>query len=130
MRIVRHERCIGISLPSIGRWKLEFWFAPAGYRIAEHTHDQEDIKLVLLFGHNILFHRRKRDELLGESYFARFKNIGRVFTINAGDSHWFEVSNWPLVFLNIERWKDGVKPTSAAHDFNLTKVKQYGTTTH
>lgn len=124
MLIRRYERCIGLSLPAVGRWKIEFWWAPAGYKIREHTHDKEDIKLVFLFGHNVRFHRRKYGEMLGQSFLARFKHIGRVFTINAGDAHWFEVSDWPLFFCNIEHWH--CKPTSACEDFNLTKEPTYG----
>ena len=123
----RYERCIGLSLPAIGRWKIEFWFCPANYRIQEHTHDQEDIKLILLFGHEVRFHRRKKSEMLGQAHLARWRDIGRVFTINAGDAHWFEVSDYPLIFCNIEHWH--CKPTSACIDFNLTKEPTYGSKT-
>lgn len=113
-----YESCRGISFPSFGNWKLEIWFCKPGYTIREHTHAQEDIKLIFLFGHYVKFHRRKKNEFLGESFLARIKDIGRIFTINAGDAHYFEVSNWPLVFLNIEKWH--CKPTSASEDLQLT----------
>ena len=116
--IERYERCWGLSLPAIGRLKIEFWFCPPRYKIRPHTHKNQDIKLILLFGHNVLFHRRKKFKYLGDAFLAKFKHIGRIFTINAGDEHSFDVSNWPLIFMNIEHWK--VKPTSAAHDFQLT----------
>lgn len=51
-----------------------------------------------------------------ELYKASFRNIGRMFTINSGDIHYFKVSKWPLIFMNIEKWKDGVRPSSAAKD--------------
>jgi hypothetical protein len=119
MLIRRYEKCVGLSFPAIGKYKIEFWFCPRNYEIREHTHPSQNIKLVLLFGHNILFHRRKKSNLLDESYLARFKDMGKVFTINAGDAHWFSVSGWPLVFLNIEKYLTG-KPTSAAEDLVLT----------
>lgn len=118
MKIKRYERCWGLSFPSVGKWKIEIWYAPRGYEIAEHTHPNEDIKLILLFGHNVVFHRRKKSTFIGESFWARFRDIGHIFTINAGDSHFFTVSNWPLVFMNIERWH--TKPTSASEDLQLT----------
>lgn len=124
MLIKRYESCIGLSLPAIGRWKIEFWYAAPGYSIRPHIHPREDIKLCLLFGHNVRFHRKKSGYLLGESFLARFKDIGKMFTINAWDEHSFEVSNWPLLFMNIEKWS--VKPTSAAEDFVLTKGINYG----
>lgn len=114
--IERHESCIGFSFPSIGRWKIELWFVPKNYTIKPHTHPNQDIKLVFLFGHNIRFHRRKPKELFGESFYATYRNIGRIFTINRNDEHSFDVSNWPLIFMNIEKWYD-VLPTSAAKDF-------------
>jgi hypothetical protein len=33
----KYEECKGLSLPAIGRWKIEFWYAPRGYEIKEHT---------------------------------------------------------------------------------------------
>jgi hypothetical protein len=120
----RYERCIGLSFPAIGRFKIEIWFCPPGYTIREHTHPNEDIKLILLFGHQVKFHRRKKGESDNCSFMARFRHIGRVFTINAGDAHFFEVSKWPLVFMNVEKWKDGVTPTSASDDLHLTSAKE------
>lgn len=119
MLIQRHESCIGLSLPAFGRYKIEVWFAPRGYSIKEHTHPNENIKLLFLFGSNIRFHRRQAGFLLGESFFATFRNIGKIFTINAGDAHWFEVSDWPLIFVNFETWLNG-KPSSAAKDLTYT----------
>lgn len=112
------ESCFGLSFPAIGKWKIELWYAPSGYSIREHTHNQEDIKLIFLFGHNVKFHRRKWGAYLGDSFMAKFKHIGKVFTINAGDAHYFEVSDWPLIFMNIEKWKS--KPTSASQDMQFT----------
>lgn len=119
--IKKYEACRGISFSSFKQWKIEIWYAPRGYEIQPHTHENEDIKLVFLFGHNIRFHRRKKDAFLGQSFLARFENIGKIFTINAGDEHSFTVSNWPLLFMNIEKWKDGIKPSSASQDLQLTK---------
>lgn len=113
----KYERCYGISLPAIGCWKFELWFCMPNYTIKPHSHDNEDIRLYFLWGSNVMFHRRKQDELLGESYMADFpKDFLRKFSIPAGAIHYFEVSNLPLIFFNIERWKDGIKPTSASED--------------
>lgn len=112
----RYEKCVGISFPAIGRYKIEIWTAPKGYCIEPHTHNNEDIKLLFLFGHNVTFWR-KRPEDVWQKFKAKFWNIGRVFNIRAGDIHSFDVSNTRLVFLNLEIWKVGVKPTSASEDF-------------
>jgi hypothetical protein len=109
----------GLSLPAIGRWKIEFWYAPRGYEIKEHTHKSQDIKLIPIFCHNVVFHRTKKGEFLGETFWARFKDIGHIFNIKAGDKHYFSVSEWPLIFMNIEYWY--IKPTSASDDLQLTE---------
>ena len=114
----RYEQCLVFSLPAIGSWKIEFVYAPAGYSIREHTHNGLNIKLIPLFCHNVMFYRRKKGELFGERFYAWFRHIGRVFTINSGDAHYFDVSKWPLIFMNIEHWL--VQPTSAAEDLQLT----------
>jgi hypothetical protein len=116
----RYESCFGVSFPPIGRKKIEFWFCLPRYEIKEHTHLNENIKLLFLFGHNIVFHRRKKGEFLSETFLARLRDIGTLFTINAGDAHFFTVSNWPLIFMNIETWKEGVEITSASDDLQLT----------
>ncbi len=72
---------------------------------------------MFLFGHNVMFHRR-RSYFDAASFQAKWWNVGRVFTINAGDIHYFTVSKWPLIFVNFEKWID-VKPTSASEDFNI-----------
>src|SRR4051812_44127042 len=98
--IERYESCWILSLPAIGKYKIEFVYAPSGYEIAPHTHSNQDIKLMLLFGHNVRFFRQNaKDGLV--NFMARFRHIGRIFTINAGDIHYFKVSKWPLIFMNI-----------------------------
>lgn len=127
--IKRYEKCWGLSFPAIGRWKLELWLCMPNYKIREHSHDNQDIKLMFLFGKYVRFHRTKVDELLGEAYLATFpRDLFKIFNIRAGDRHWFEVSNWPLIFLNIEHWKPGATITSAAVDLHLTN-NTYATTT-
>lgn len=116
----RFESCLGISLPAWGRIKVELWYAPAGYSIKPHTHNKQDIKLIFLFGNNVRFHRRKKGTYLGESVVMFWRNIGRIFTIRAGDEHSFDVSHTPLIFLNIETWRHGSTPTSAADDIQFT----------
>lgn len=124
MKIHRYERCFILTFLTFGKWQLELVYAPKNYRIREHSHDQQSIKLIPIFCHNIRFWRRKRNDVLSTSFQATFRHIGRVFTINAGDYHYFECSNWPLVFINVEKWN--TKPTSAAVDLQLTENKKEG----
>lgn len=121
MKLFRYERCLILVLPSIGRWQLELVYCPPQYEIKPHTHSNQDIKLITLFCHNIKFYRQKPGGNL-ISFHARIRHIFKVFTIRANDIHFFRVSRWPLVFINIERWH--TTPTSAAIDLQLTEVKQ------
>jgi hypothetical protein len=118
--IKRYEACWILSFPSIKNWKIEIVYAPRKYQISPHTHEHQHIKLILLFGHNICFYRTKKGTTNQETFNARFRDVGTMFTIGAGDNHHFTVSNWPLVFLNIEKYVDGYAPTSAAEDLQLT----------
>jgi len=118
MLIKRHEQCIGISLPSLGRFKLECWYCPSGYKIKPHSHDNIDIELLFLSGGGTTIHRKEFSELFSESHKLHWlRDFGRRFTIKAGTVHWFNVSKWPLIFINFEWWKKGIKPTSASIDF-------------
>lgn len=111
--ISRYERALGIRLWRWGTFQIELWFAPAGYKIRPHSHPDEDIELVFLFG-DAEFARQKwmqRPELFHATFPRHF---GRRFSIAAGCVHWFTVSESMLVFVNIERWRR--TPTSAAED--------------
>lgn len=121
----KFEKCYGLSLPAIGRWKVEFWFVMPNYKIPEHSHDNQDIKLVFLFGRYVMFRKRKRCNISGVTYLASLPySFLKVFNIEAGYLHDFDVSSWPLVFMNIEHYKEGVKPTSASEDINFTIEKE------
>lgn len=117
----KYESCRGLSIGPFGSYLVEIWFAPPKYEIKEHTHPHQNIKLIFLFGHNILFYRRKKGEFLGETFWAKFKDVGTIFTINAGDAHFFTVSSWPLLFMNIEKYIN-CKPTSASIDMEVSSA--------
>lgn len=124
MKLVhRHESCIGFSLPSIGKYKVEIWYCPSKYAIKPHSHDNINIKLMFIFGHNTKFFRSKSDGTGLITFLARARHMFKTFTIHAGDLHWFSVSTYPLVFINFETWK--CKPSSAAIDFQLTTEKEF-----
>jgi len=53
-----------------------------------------------------------------QSFTPKWYHCGRSFTVNAGVKHWFRVSNFPLVFINFAKFKQGNEPKSAAVDFN------------
>lgn len=112
---VYDKSCFGITLFKWGKFKLELWFIKAGYKIIPHSHPKEHIELTHIFGHAEFFqiHQGYR-----RSFKASFRDIGRTFSIYPGDIHWFNVSKFPLVFLNKEYWL--TKPTSAAIDFQPT----------
>ena len=114
----KYEQCLVLSFPAFGKYKIEIVYAPPGYSIKPHTHPYQDIKLILLFGHDIKFFRQKPGGYL-ISFHARVRHVFKTFTICANDIHYFRVSRWPLIFINFERWKS--KPTSAAIDLTLVK---------
>lgn len=45
-------------------------------------------------------------------------DLGKVFSVPANAIHWFKNnSKFPLVFLNIAKFKNGNKPVSASKNF-------------
>lgn len=115
----KHEVCRGLLLYKIGRYTAELWFCPSGYEIKEHSHPQEDIELMFLFG-NTTFFRRQKVGMQEEPFRPLWKHVGKCSTVPAGWSHRFEVGKWPLLFINFAKWKSGVEPTSASVDFELS----------
>jgi hypothetical protein len=121
--IERYGPCKGMKLLRFGRFTLHIWIIPAGYTIPEHSHNNEHIELCLLKGHKTTLYRKATPDATLESATVSFpRDFGRVFSIPPGYSHGFTVSKHKLIFLNFARWKAGVKPTSAAVDFQLTNT--------
>lgn len=116
--INRHERCIGIVLCKWKQLFIQLWFCASSYEIAAHSHPEEDIELMYLFGSTTFF---RVDSNMGlQSYRPKWYHLFRTFTVKAGTVHWFTVSSLPLVFVNISKFKDGATAKSAAQDFKLT----------
>jgi len=125
MRLYYNYR--GAHIISLFRWKhlkLELCFFPAGYRIDEHTHNNEWLETVFLFG-NAVFHKRKlvdgKPVVLNQPVSTK-DNFLQVFTTRPDESHWSIVYKL-TVTLNIERWlTDDV--TSACKDIQYTDVNE------
>lgn len=114
----RYESCWVLILFRYANYQIELVYAPAGYTINPHTHINQDIKLTVLFGHNVRFYRQRPGEEV-QTILSRFRNMFKTYNIYAGDIHWFQVSRWPLVFINFEKWR--VRPSSASIDLQLVK---------
>lgn len=111
--INRHEDCVGITLWKFGQTNIELWYCPAGYEIQPHSHPKEHIELMFIAG-KATFYRIKN---MTQSFTPRWYHMFRRFTVTPGRVHWFSVSHRALIFINIARFIDGHKPTSAAVDF-------------
>ena len=121
-RFRKFEKCRGLSIGPFGQYLIEFWWIPRNYEVKEHTHNHQNMKLIFLFCHNALCHRRKKNECLGKTVWVTWRDIGRVFHINAGDAHSVNLYSWPLLFMNIEKYEDGYKPSSASIDMEVSNA--------
>lgn len=128
--INRHERCVGIRLWKSKTRFIQLWYCPRGYKVKPHSHNDQRIELMYLFGKTI-FHREAKDVFMKgkplettyvrvESYSPKWYHMFRKFTVSAGQVHWFTVSSFPLVFINFATFIDGKRPVSAATDFHTT----------
>ena len=114
--INRYGPCWGLTLFRWGQRRAEIWFCPVGYKIIEHRHPAEDVELMFIFG-KTKFSRRDMMTHKVESLVTSWKYFLRRFTVMHYHYHWFEVGNWPLVFINFQKFFPGITPASAAIDF-------------
>jgi hypothetical protein len=118
----RYDYCRGLTLWRKGQRNVEAWWCPSGYEIIPHSHPNETIELIPLFGW-ATFHRQKKvagEWLPAESVVVTPRRWFRKHTVPMGCLHWFTVGRrMPLIFLNVSVWRDGVKPTTAAEDFEV-----------
>ena len=108
--------CFGISIYQRNQLSVELWFVPPQYEIPAHSHPNEHIELYHVYGRS-LFSREcpidKRHRCAMMDTFSWLQH----FTVPAGWNHWFSTTKTWLIFFNVAKWKDGVKPTSASEDF-------------
>jgi len=106
------------SFKPFGFIKVELVWAPKNYEIVEHSHPNQDIELIVLWGKNVYLERTELGKVAPDFYITSMpKSIFKRFSIRAGDTHWFKTSKTNFLFLNVEFWK--TEPTSAAVDFKL-----------
>lgn len=116
--IHRYEKCIGIPLFKSGRFYVEIWFCPRGYKIKEHSHPNETIELMYLFGKTTFFRREKTNQP-EQSFTPKWYHMFRTFSVPYGWFHRFEVSSMPLIFVNFSKFFLGYEPVSASVDFEI-----------
>jgi len=111
--------CWGITLWRWGNRKLELWYAPASYACVEHTHDDADSEITILYAKARRIYRRVGDKV--DAYIASSKQYrGRWFSVRAGIPHAFEAGKSFMVFLNLQTYLKGKRVTSVAVDFHPT----------
>lgn len=120
--INRHERCVGIQLWKSKTRFIQLWYCPRGYEVKPHSHNDQHIELMYLFGRTT-FSRINSDDvncLYTEMHTPSWYNMFRKFTVKPKQLHWFTVSSLPLIFINFAMFIDGKRPVSAAIDFHTT----------
>lgn len=117
--INRYESCFGITLYKWGQYRAEIWFIPRNYSIVPHRHPSEDVELMFIFGRTEFFRQSIRTWKI-ESLATTWKCFGQCFSVMNYHYHSFKTTNWPLVFINFQKFLTGCKPKSAASDF-ITK---------
>ena len=114
-----------------GIWKsktryVEIWKFPHEFDISPHTHPDEHIETMLIFG-KATFCKRKPDDA-GVSIFKKtglFSNMFKCLSIPAGFIHWFVVGKrWPLIVINFSKFIPGTKPMSASFDIQFPKTTE------
>lgn len=113
----RHEQCIGVVLWKWRQTFVQLWYCPKGYEIKTHSHPEEDIELMYIFGKTVFY---KDSYSSTRAFKPKWYHMFQTFSVPAGTAHWFTVSNIPLLFINFSTFKQGFKAKSAAIDFKPT----------
>lgn len=113
-----YKDAVGYGFWRSKRYYCELWIFPSGFEISPHCHPDENVETILLFGKGTF--SRKNPTKSGIKSFLRDTLFGfKRLSIPGGWFHWFIVDKkWPLVVVNICRFMNGVKPTSAS--LNIT----------
>jgi hypothetical protein len=116
---MRYESCRGITVFKFGRYKLDLWFAPADYSVKEHTHPLSDGKFWVIFGHNRVIWKYRRNNLVERvSYTLKFPQcLLHVLRVRGNEPHGFEVGSTSMIWFCLQKWKRGVNVTSIIEDF-------------
>jgi hypothetical protein len=116
-----YDNCIGLTLFSFSKYKIELWKIPPYYRIKEHIHPNIYGEIIYLKG-SVFFYRR---DIHTNQVVVRFCNTRddcfRWFTISPNHSHYFKTFTQSVWFINVEKWKSGSEVTSSAIDFVITE---------
>jgi hypothetical protein len=114
----RYESCVGLTLFRLFKYNIEIWYCPKEYEIVPHSHPEEDIELMYIFGKTTFF----RQCYSGAPILSVIPRMPfKCHSVPAGYIHWFKVSKtFPLIFINIAKFRRGFKPKSASVDFKKT----------
>lgn len=112
----RHGPCFGITLFKWKHYRIEIWKFPSNYTIEKHSHPNENIEVLYLFG-NATFYRIKPEN--HELVIWKSDYIPKFLSLPAGYIHWFIVGKLPLVAINFSRFLNGHESVSACEDFKL-----------
>lgn len=119
MILTRYGPCWGLTLWRWGRRKVELWYAPANYETPEHRHDLSDSEFTILWARDRVIYR-VIDGMV-QSYRANTPGVwGRWLSVRAGTPHAFKAGATFMLWLVVQRWREGVKVTSVAEDFRPT----------
>lgn len=113
--------CVGLTLYRVGIHRAECWYIPAWYTIVEHTHPNENVELMFIFG-KTNFWRRNLTTGVIKSVETSWRFFARRFSVKYFHSHKFTTTSWPLVFINFQTFLFDMKPKSAAEDFQIVKT--------
>jgi hypothetical protein len=121
--LIKFREARGLKLFSRGSLRVELWYFPPLFAIEPHTHPNESIEVLYLGPAKVKFYRKKSAMHPVDKFYAKFPwHFAKKLSVPIGVTHWFYVvsSFFPLFAINISQFKKGMKPVSAAEDFQLT----------
>lgn len=113
-----YGHAFGITLWKIGRTQVELWWAASDYSPPKHIHEFHDGEFMVLYGGKRYIWRRFENGV-ENGYVLDGKFKWKWFSVRANTLHGFSKGETPMIWIVIEKWKEGSPVTSVAEDLKL-----------
>lgn len=120
-----HRDCYGLQLLRLWSWTFTVWWVPRTTKLMPHTHPNQDVTIITLFGLRTTFNRMRPG--IADSLVTR---QAWPLSIHYTPCNWVHFANkgsegkprvGPFIYLSIIHWLDG-KPKHPRDGFEIVSI--------
>lgn len=125
MKLYHHRDCYGLQLLRLWSWTFTVWYVPITTKLLPHTHPDQHVIIIVLFGLRTTFNRIRPG--IADSLVTRNAWPGSVHVTPNGWAHFANKGSdgkprrGPFIYLSIIKWLDG-KPKHPRDGFEIVEV--------